>query len=51
MLWMRPEREPARRYEYCKAPAEVEAEMLTQESTLVLMVQTPAEQEGGRGDD
>ena len=39
---VRPDREPERLYEYLKALAEVETEMLTQENILVLMVPTPA---------
>lgn len=39
---VRPDKEPPRLYEYCKALAEVEAEMLVQENILVVMVQIPA---------
>jgi len=42
LVAVRPDKEPARLYEYCKALAEVETEMLTQENILVVMVQTPA---------
>lgn len=39
---VRPDKEPARDWEYFEALAEVETEMLTQENILVLMVPTPA---------
>jgi len=39
---VRPDKEPARDWEYFKALAEVETEMLTQENILVLMVPAPA---------
>ncbi len=39
---VRPDREPARDWEYFEALAEVETEMLTQENILVLMVPAPA---------
>ena len=42
---VRPDKEPARDWEYFEALAEVETEMLTQENILMLMVPVPA----GRG--
>jgi len=39
---VRPDKEPARDWEYFEALAEVETEMLTQENILVLMVPAPA---------
>ena len=38
---VRPDKEPARDWEYFEALAEVETEMLTQENILVLMVPAP----------
>lgn len=42
---VRPDKEPAKDWEYFEALAEVETEMLTQENILVLMIPAPA----GRG--
>ncbi len=41
---VRPDKEPAKDWEYFEALAEVEMEMLTQENILVLILPTPAEQ-------
>ncbi len=41
---VRPDKEPAKDWEYFEALAEVEMEMLTQENVLVLILPTPAGQ-------
>jgi hypothetical protein len=41
---VRPDKEPAKDWEYFEALAEVEMEMLTQENILVLILPTPAGQ-------